>query len=152
MFNSSARILLTLIVSVSFTVTASAKGDMTSQQATTVNIKLGNAQNRLQFFPAQLHFETGKLYKLVIHNPSAQKHYFTAPEMSRAVFTRKVQLVSQVGNTLAEVKGRIDEIEVYPGQTAEWWFVPVKTLTTSRLHCSIKGHSAAGMTGYITIK
>ena len=129
-----------------------AAGDMTSQPAITMTVELGNADNSLRFYPASLQFETGKLYKLVIKNPSRQKHYFTAEGLARSVFTRKVQILGKTNKTIAEVKGNINEIEVYPGGTAEWWFVPVKTVNSSRLHCSIKGHTEAGMTGRITIK
>jgi uncharacterized cupredoxin-like copper-binding protein len=131
--------------------TSYAAGDMTAQQPIDVTVSLGNAKNKLQFYPSKLLFETGKLYKLIIKNPSQQKHYFTAEEFARSVFTRKVQVVDSSNKTLAEVKGQINEIEVYPGGTAEWWFVPVKTLKSSNFHCTIKGHTKAGMTGFITI-
>lgn len=129
-----------------------AAGDMTDQQPVEMTISLSNAENKLRFYPATLEFETGKLYKLVIKNPSSQKHYFTSEGLSRSVFTRKVQIVSNTNKSIAEVKGHINEIEVYPGGTTEWWFVPVKTLKSSRLHCSIAGHTEAGMIGSITIK
>ena len=80
--------------------------------------------------PNRLRFETGKLYKLVLRNPSNDPHYFTSHGFSQLIFTRKVQ-VTQVRDgktvTLAEFKGAIREIEVYPGYSAEWWFVPVAT-------------------------
>ncbi|HAJ92066.1 MAG TPA: biphenyl 2,3-dioxygenase [Gammaproteobacteria bacterium] len=129
-----------------------AAGDMTAQSPVTMTIQLGSKDNQLKFYPSVLRFETGKLYKLVIKNPSQQKHYFTAEAFSRSVFTRKVQIMSKANKTIAEVKGHIHEIEVYPGGTAQWWFVPIKTLQSSRLHCSIKGHTEAGMTGRISIK
>jgi len=129
-----------------------AEGDMTAQDPIEVIINLGNENNKLRFFPSTLEFETGKLYKLIIKNPSKQKHYFSAGGLSRSVFTRKVQVVNASNDTLAEVKGIINEIEVYPNGIAEWWFVPVKTLKGSLLHCSIKGHTDEGMTGTITIK
>lgn len=135
-----------------FPVFGFAAGDLTAQQPVEVVVNLGNEDNKLRFYPPNLQFETGKLYKLVIKNPSSQKHYFSAEGMSRAVFTRKVQIVSKANKTIVEVKGHINEIEVYPGGTAEWWFVPVKTLKLSKLHCSIKGHTEAGMTGSISIK
>ena len=141
-----AFLLLALPVSVH------AAGDLTSQQAITMTISLGSKDNALRFYPAKLNFETGKLYKLIIKNPSRQKHYFSAEGLARAVFTRKVQVMSESNTTLAEVKGVISEIEVYPGGTAEWWFVPIKTMNASKLHCSIKGHTEAGMTGQITIR
>jgi uncharacterized cupredoxin-like copper-binding protein len=131
---------------------AFAEGDMTAQDPIEVTVNLGNENNKLRFFPSTLEFETGKLYKLVIRNPSKQKHYFSAEGLSRSVFTRKVQIVDASNDTLAEVKGVVNEIEVYPNGIAEWWFVPVKTLKGSPLHCSIKGHTEAGMTGTITIK
>lgn len=129
-----------------------AAGDLTDQTPIEVTVQLGNEKDTLRFYPNALQFETGKLYKLIIKNPSKQKHYFTSEGLARSVFTRKVQIVSAENKTLVEVKGSISEIEVYPGQTAEWWFVPVKTLQESQLRCSIKGHTEAGMTGTITIK
>ena len=144
--------LVLFILSLPLADSICAAGDMTSQQAIVKNIQLGNTQNKLRFYPSKLQFETGKLYKLIISNPSQQKHYFSARGLSHAVFTRKVQVLSKLGKTIAEVKGSIKEIEVYPGGTAEWWFVPVKTLKSSRLQCSIEGHLKAGMMGQITIK
>ena len=129
-----------------------AEGDMTAQDPIEVTVNLGDENDKLRFYPSVLEFETGRLYKLVIKNPSKQKHYFSAEGLSRSVFTRKVQIVNASNDTLAEVKGMINEIEVYPNGIAEWWFVPVKTLKSSPLHCSIKGHTEAGMTGTITIK
>jgi len=129
-----------------------AAGDYTAQKPIERTIHLGNKNNDLRFYPNSLEFETGKLYKLIIRNPSKQKHYFSAEAFSRSVFTRKVQVISKLNKTLAEVKGVISEIEVYPSGITEWWFVPIKTLNASALHCSIKGHTEAGMTGSITIK
>lgn len=131
---------------------ALAAGDLTDQTPIEVNVSLGDEKNNLRFYPDALQFETGKLYKLVIKNPSKQKHYFTSEGLARSVFTRKVQVVSADNKTLVEIKGAISEIEVYPGHIAEWWFVPVKTLNETTLHCTIKGHTKAGMVGRITIK
>ena len=133
-------------------VTLHAAGDMTAQQPIEVTVSLGDTKNKLQFYPSKLQFETGKLYKLIIKNPSVQKHYFTAEEFARSVFTRKVQVVDSSNKTLVEIKGLVNEIEVYPGGTAEWWFVPIKTLKSSNFHCTIKGHTKSGMTGSITIQ
>lgn len=131
---------------------AFAAGDLTDQTPIEVSVSLGDAKDNLRFYPDALQFETGKLYKLVIKNPSKQKHYFTSEGLARSVFTRKVQVVSADNKTLVEIKGAISEIEVYPGHIAEWWFVPIKTLNETTLHCSIKGHTEAGMVGRITIK
>jgi len=59
--------------------------------------------------------------------------------------------------TLAEFKGAIREVEVYPGQTAEWWFVPVAAGKITDLRCGIvgsdgKSHADHRMVGEITIE
>ena len=72
--------------------------------------------------------------------------------MAQAVFTRKVQVNGADGKAIAEVKGQIREIEVYPGGTTEWWFVPVKAGKFNDLKCTIPGHTEMGMVGSITIK
>lgn len=135
-----------------FPALAFAAGDLTDQTPIEITVSLGDAKDNLRFYPDSLQFETGKLYKLIIKNPSKQKHYFTSEGLARSVFTRKVQVVSADNKVLAEIKGAISEIEVYPGHIAEWWFVPVKTLSETALRCSIKGHAEAGMLGRITIK
>lgn len=135
---------------------ALAAGDMTKQQPIEVQVSLGTAEGMHKFVPSELRFETGKLYKLVLANPSKIKHYFTSPGLAARVYTRKVQVVTAQG-TIAEIKGAIREIEVYPGGTAEWWFVPVATGKLDDLHCHIKDedgrtHAAKGMVGTITIE
>ena len=128
-----------------------AAGDMTAQDPVEVLVKLGDSKNSLHFYPETLSFETGKLYKLVLHNASSMKHYFSSEGLSGAVFTRKAQVLGADGKTIAEIKGTIREIEIYPGGTAEWWFVPVKTGKFNDLRCTIKGHAEGGMVGTISI-
>jgi len=131
-------------------------GNLAKQKPIEVRVQLGTKAGDLMFVPNNLTFETGKLYKLVLTNPSKKKHYFTSLGLAAKVYTRKVQIVDG-GVTKAEIKGAIREIEVYPGGTAEWWFVPVATGTLDDLQCQIKdkdGHTHAekGMIGTITIK
>ena len=57
---------------------ASAAGDLSRQPVSEITVSLGNEAGELKFFPNQLEFESGKRYKLVLKNPSSQKHYFTA--------------------------------------------------------------------------
>jgi uncharacterized cupredoxin-like copper-binding protein len=132
--------------------TATAAGDLTAQTPIEVKIQLGDKKDSLRFIPDKIEFETGKLYKVVLYNPSSLPHYFSSEGLSRAVFTRKVQVLGPDGKTVAEVKGTILEIEVFPGGTAEWWFVPVKAAIINDLKCTVKGHSEGGMVGTITIK
>ncbi|TAN41492.1 MAG: biphenyl 2,3-dioxygenase [Nitrospirae bacterium] len=145
-------LMFTVIIVFAGTGTSIAAGDLTAQTPIEVRIQLGDKENSLRFFPDKIELETGKLYRVVLHNPSAMAHYFSSEGLSRAVFTRKVQVLGPDGKTITEVKGTILEIEVFPGGTAEWWFVPVKTVALNDLKCTIKGHSEGGMTGTVTIK
>ena len=140
-------------------VSAWAAGDLSRQTPIELTVELGKLGEHV-FVPNRLTFETGKLYKLVLKNPSNDPHYFTSHGFSQMIFTRKVQ-VTQVrdGKTvnLAEFKGAIREIEVYPGQSAEWWFVPVATGKVTDLRCGISGsdgktHADHGMVGEIVIE
>ncbi len=134
-------------------------GDLSRQQPIEVTVDLGKPGQHV-FVPNQLKFETGKLYKLILRNPSSDPHYFTSHNFSQMVWTRKVQVVQTRDGkptTLAEFKGAIREIEVYPGHSAEWWFVPVQAGRTADLRCGItekdgKSHADLGMVGGIVIE
>ena len=136
-----------------------AAGDLSRQQPIEVTVDLGKPGQHV-FVPNQIKFETGKLYKLILRNPSEDPHYFTSDSFSGMVFTRKVQVTQQRDGksvTLAEFKGAMREIEVYPGQTAEWWLVPVAAGRVTDLHCGIKdkngkSHAELGMVGEIVIE
>jgi uncharacterized cupredoxin-like copper-binding protein len=109
-----------------------------------INISLGNTANQLKFFPDNLQLVAGKKYKLLLSNPSAQKHYFTAKDFTGSSWTQKVD----AGNV--EIKGAIQELELRPGSTAAWVLVPMKPGNYT-LRCTIPGHAEAGMTGTITV-
>ncbi len=136
-----------------------AKGDLSRQDPITVTVDLG-APGKHAFIPDRLTFETGKLYKLVLRNSSSAPHYFTSHAFSAMVWTRKAQVTMPQGDktvTLAEFKGPMREIEVYPGTSAEWWFVPVAAGKVTDLRCDIRGpdgktHAEQGMTGEIIIE
>ena len=137
-----------------------ANGDLAKQKPLTVRVDLGkDGTDMHRFHPNKLTFETGKLYRLVIHNPSNNKHYFTSDGFAAKIYTRKVQVMDDLGKgakTISEIKGAIREVEVYPGGTTEWWFVPVSTGTLTDLGCGIKDkdgktHKEKGMRGTIAI-
>jgi uncharacterized cupredoxin-like copper-binding protein len=140
-------------------IAAHAAGNLAGQQPIEVAVDLGKPGQHV-FSPRALKFETGKLYKLVLRNPSDDAHYFTSHGFTQLIWTRKVQVVQTRDGkttTLAEFKGAIREIEVYPGQTAEWWFVPVATGRVTDLRCGIvgsdgKSHADLGMVGEIVIE
>jgi uncharacterized cupredoxin-like copper-binding protein len=58
-----------------------------------MKISLGNTANELKFFPSRMQLVTGKKYKLLLSNPSPQKHYFTAREFASNSWTQKSMLV-----------------------------------------------------------
>lgn len=125
-------------------IAAPAPVDLARQPAVEVTVSLGNEANELKFFPADLEFVAGKRYTLVLSNPSATKHYFTAKDFADNIWSQKVE----AGNV--EIKGAIHELELKPGAQAEWVFVPVKA-GTYELHCTIPGHAEAGMVGHLTV-
>jgi len=156
----SLRFLIGVVVVALLAPAAFAGGDLSQQQPIAVRVDLGkDGVEDHKFYPDNLTFETGKLYKLVIHNPSNSKHYFTSVGLAQKIYTRKVQVMDDIGagaKTIAEIKGAVLEVEVYPGGTTEWWFVPVATGVIKDLHCHIedkdgKSHAQKGMTGQITI-
>ena len=149
-----------IAVAVILPAAAIAGGDLSKQEPIAVRVDLGkDGVDQHQFYPDKLTFETGKLYKLVLHNPSNSKHYFTSLGLASKVWTRKVQVMDDLGpgaKQIGEIKGAIREIEIYPGGTTEWWFVPVATGTITDLNCHIndkdgKTHAEKGMKGVITI-
>ena len=133
-------------------------GDLTRQEHIEINISMmGKVGEQHYYLPNKLIFKTGKLYKLTIKNLSDSKHYFQSMRFSKSIFTRKIQL-NKNKNKIAEVKGIINEIEVYPNNEIEWWFIPIKTGIFEDLHCYIKDsktnkkHSEMGMNGVIVIE
>jgi uncharacterized cupredoxin-like copper-binding protein len=158
--NMRAQILaVALAMSAGAATAAALSGDLSRQTPIEVTVELGGTGQHA-FVPDKLRFQTGKLYKLVLTNPSHDPHYFTSHAFSQLIYTRKVQVVQQRDGkpvTLAEFKGAIREIEVYPGATAEWWFVPVATGRVGDLRCGIvgkdgKSHADHGMVGEIVIE
>lgn len=120
-------------------------GDLSRQDATEITVSLSNEAGELKFFPNHLEFEAGKRYKLILKNPSPDKHYFTAKDFADVSWTQKVE------SGKLEVKGAIHDLELKPGGEAEWVFVPIRTGTYG-LRCSIPGHTEAGMIGELRIK
>ncbi len=148
-----------IVAAVLFPAMAIAGGNRAKQKPIEVRLDLGkDGVDKHQYYPDKLTFETGKLYKLVIHNPSNSKHYFTSLGLAGKVYTRKVQVMDDLGagaKAIGEIKGAIREVEVYPGGTTEWFFVPVATGTVE-MRCGIKDkdgktHAEKGMHGTITI-
>ena len=132
--------------------------DLTRQKPIEKTIYLrGEVGLNHYYDPSELIFFTGKLYKLIIKNESDSKHYFGSDLFAKSIFTRKIQLTRN-SKRIVEIKGIINEVEVWPDQALEWWFVPIKTGVFSDLQCNIEdkktklNHSEMGMQGKIIIK
>jgi uncharacterized cupredoxin-like copper-binding protein len=138
------RCLLMMLGLILYGCLASTPTAVAAPQVTEVKVSLGNSANELKFFPSNLQFVAGQPYKLLLDNPSPQKHYFTAKDFADSGWTQKVEAGK------VEIKGAIHELELKPGGEAEWVFVPMKPGKYS-LRCPISGHTEAGMTGVITV-
>ena len=134
------------------------KGDLTRQKPISIEVLLKGSSGEFHYYePSLLKFETGKLYKLKLINLSDSKHYFTSKKFADSIFTRKIQVNKDL-EKIAEIKGKISEIEIFPNNTLEWWFVPIKTGVFDDLNCKVidktidKSHAEMGMRGKIIIE
>ena len=151
--------LFSLIILTLFTVSKSnGKGDLTRQKPISIEVLSKGISGKFHYYePSLLKFETGKLYKLKLKNLSDSKHYFTSKEFADSIFTRKIQ-VNKDKEKIAEIKGDILEVEIFPNNTLEWWFVPIKTGVFDDLNCKVidnkinKSHAEMGMRGKIIIE
>jgi len=120
-------------------------------KATEVNISVGTEDGQMKFTPDTLTFERGNYYKLVITNPSSEDHYFTSDAFATHIFTRKVEVMDKHGKTIAEIHGAINDMELKPGASVEWFFFPMTKGENLKLFCHKKDHEAQGMMGNINI-
>ena len=152
------KIVLLPVLAFCFLINYVSTDDLTRQDPIVKTILLSGIQGEHHFYePKEIIFNTGKLYKLIIKNMSDSKHYFTSNAFSKAIFTRKIQ-INNKDHKLAEIKGVIHDVEVWPNQQIEWWVVPIKTGYFNDLHCKVKDkksnltHDMMGMKGVIIIK
>ena len=147
-----------IIILIILLTTLSISKDLTRQKPIEKTLYLKGKIGASHFYePNELVFFTGKLYKLIIKNVSDSKHYFGSHLFAKSIFTRKIQLTKNT-KKVAEIKGIINEVEVWPNEELEWWFVPIKIGVFLDLQCNVKDikteltHSEMGMQGKITIK
>lgn len=133
-----------LIISLITIILYSSVPTFAAPMITEVKVSLGDRAGNLKFIPNHFNFAVGQKYKLVLENPSATKHYFTAKDFFDASWTQKIQAGK------VEIKGAIHDLELKPMGQVEWFFVPMKP-GIYKLYCSIPNHAEAGMTGEIVI-
>ncbi len=138
---------------VAATFAAQAEGDLSRANVITVPMEMGSNDNGMYLKPDHYNFVTGQAYKLVMTNVDEIKHELALNEMGERIFTRKVEIGDADGNLVAEIKGLIREVEVGPGKTVEWFFVPVQTTDGPvEITCEIPGHYESGMKAMAEIK
>ena len=137
---------------------ALAAGDLSRQTPIEVTVDLGERATRIRAKAAQVRD------RQALQTDPAQREHRSALLHLACVLAddihpqgARVQQRDGKDVTLAEFKGSIREIEVYPGHSAEWWFVPIAAGRVSDLRCDIKGsdgktHAELGMTGEIVIE
>jgi len=128
-----------------------AAGDLSRQEPVSVTVRLGTPEGGHGFFPPLPRFETGKLYRLRLENPSPNDYYFYSAGLADSIFSRKVSVLDRSGGVLAEVYGPVRRLEVKAGAAAEWWFVPVRTGKFDDL-ISTRRLAEAGMRGQVEIE
>ena len=132
---------------------ALAEGDLSRANVIDVVIEMGSSGDGMYLKPDSYEFVTGQAYRLVLTNVDEIKHELALNEMVERIFTRKVEASDAEGNLITEVKGSINEVEVGPGQTVEWFIVPVQTTDEPiEITCEIPGHLEAGMRASVMIK
>jgi uncharacterized cupredoxin-like copper-binding protein len=139
-----------LLLAFTFTGSHAAEKKGGPPEAITVEVQTGTGDGQLKFVPDKLRFERGKYYKLVIHNPSKMDHYFSSEGMGTHVYTRKVEVANEAGETLAEIHGDVYDMELKPGSTVAWYFYPM-TNGKLKLYCHKEDHEQHGMVGEIEI-
>lgn len=101
--------------------------------------------SEMSFTPNNLTFEAGKPYQVQLVNVGEVKHEVAAEHFFASVAWRKVE------SEQSEIKAPyFKEIEVFPGQTVDLFFVPISTGTFDVV-CEIEGHLEAGMFGSIEV-
>lgn len=129
-----------------------AEGDLSRANVIDVAIELGTNDDGMYLKPDNYVFVTGQAYKLVLTNVDEIKHELALNEMGERIFTRKIEIADEKGDLVAEIKGTIQEVEVGPGKTVEWFIVPVQTTDNPvEITCEIEGHLEAGMRASVMI-
>jgi uncharacterized cupredoxin-like copper-binding protein len=143
-----------MMTTLASTGSALADGDLSRANVIDVVIEMGSSDDgKMYLKPDSYEFVTGQAYKLVLTNVDEIKHELALNEMVERIFTRKIEASDAEGNLITEIKGSINEVEVGPGQTVEWFIVPVQTTDEPvEITCEIPGHLEAGMRASVMIK
>jgi uncharacterized cupredoxin-like copper-binding protein len=107
---------------------------LTGPEPIQVVLQFGTETRNLALTPETLRFEKGKLYKLVIVNPSKTAHFVSAPEFGAAI------------DSISLTQG----VALRQGDQQVWYFVADQAGTYD-IMCGHKAHADAGMVGKIIV-
>ncbi len=153
-----ASAMLMLSGAAAATSLASESKESAKTQKLTLSLGQDGDKRRL-FHPDHFVLTVGKRYTLVIENPSLEIHEFDAPGLVATAWSSDVKVLDDIGPTarpIAKIVGTPAEIEIRPGGSVEWTFVPAVAGSYDIL-CDIedqsgKTHTAMGMKGTIVVK
>jgi uncharacterized cupredoxin-like copper-binding protein len=110
--------------------------------STSLYIELGTTEGGMTAYPRDMKLEVGKLYRLVLTNPSQSEHVVLAPEFGRTVMTAGIskypKRVDLPGASIAA------GLAVRPGEMIQVYFVP-SSEGRYKLFCEDRAHTEAGM-------
>lgn len=113
---------------------------------TDVFIHFGTADNELYVSPNQLTLKVGEIYRVVVINPSEERHIISAPEFAETVLTTDLlKGTPRVDYPVASIR---KGIMVGPGELIEWTFMPIAE-GQYKFGCTIPFHAEADM--YVAI-
>jgi len=117
----------------------------------TIEVNLDLAEYK--FIPNHLEFELGKSYNLKIRNIGKVRHEIGAPVLAVSVLTLGVEVINKDGNTIVTFRGKPAGIELMPGQTVHWRFIPIKAQPKAKqMTCDEPKHLQHGMLGTFIIR
>ena len=132
-----------------------------AQEPIEIVVEFGTENDDLMLVPKTLRLRAGRLYRLVMRNPSGLSHYVSGPPFSTAVRTHRVDVSASAADRVwfpwfgLPVDAWVRELEtkgvlLRPGMKVAWEFVPIRT-GSFRFGCAQPHHMEAGMVGEIEV-
>jgi hypothetical protein len=121
-----------------------AAGDLTRRTEALPDLVMGSEESDYSLSQSEYQLETGKAYQLKIVSTGRKEYAFQAPELSTAIYLRKVEAGG------VEVKAvTLVELEFEDAGEAEIFFVPIKP---GKYRFFNKGLEGKGMQGVFVVR
>ncbi|MDO6514443.1 MULTISPECIES: copper-binding protein [unclassified Neptuniibacter] len=134
---------LTAVLALS-SLSAMAKGDLTTRPTKLPDLVLGTEDNRYELSQKEYELETGKAYKLKIVSSGQTEYALQAPEFFASIFLRKLEAGDMEIKTMT-----VTELEFEQEAEAEIYFVP---LQPGNFEFYAEGLEEKGMEGVFNVK